>query len=96
MSGFSREDLMGYWKRMYRPETTVLALAGNYDWEQVKEMAGRFLGDWQPTGQGTPICATLEAQAKVLRKEKDTEQLHICLGFPWVSQDSPSSIRSPF
>ena len=89
VSGFSRADLMGYWKRMYRPETTVLALAGNYDWEQVKEMAGRFLGDWQPTGQGTPVCATLEAQAKALRKEKDTEQLHICLGFPGVSQDSP-------
>lgn len=89
VSGFSQKDLKDYWGRMYRPENTVLALAGNYDWAQVKEVAERLLGEWTAEGQGRPASLTQAAPAQALRKEKDTEQLHICLGFPGVRQDSP-------
>ena len=44
---FTRDAIMGYHRRMYRPECSVLAVAGNYDWDKLVEMAERFFGDWE-------------------------------------------------
>ena len=35
VGSFTREDLVRYHNKMYRPENTVIALAGNYVWEDV-------------------------------------------------------------
>ena len=41
---FDRAKMMGYWRRMYRPERAVLAVAGNYDFGQLIEMAEEMFG----------------------------------------------------
>ncbi len=79
---FTRDAIVGYHRRMYRPECSVLAVAGNYDWDKLVEMAERFFGDWE-AGDGTcPECVTESVPAELIRREKDIEQLHICLSYP--------------
>ncbi|MBQ3270869.1 MAG: insulinase family protein [Clostridia bacterium] len=85
VSGCSRERLSGYWTRMYRPRNAVLALAGNYDWASVTALAGELLGDWRPEGLDKLPCVTVEARPGIVTREKDIEQMHICLGYPAVS-----------
>ena len=82
VSGCARACLNGYWQRMYRPQNAVLSIAGNYDWDAVPEMANRLLGDWRAEGLEKLPCVTREAAPTVVTKEKDIEQVHICLGFP--------------
>ena len=80
--GFLREDLLAYWKRMYRPQNAVLAVAGSYDWDAVQRMANDLLGAWQPEGMARENCVTNAVAPGVITREKDIEQVHICLGYP--------------
>lgn len=82
VAGCSRENLAGYWSRMYRPQNAVLAIAGNYEWEAVLDMARTLLGDWRAEGLQKLPCVTHAVEPTILTREKDIEQVHICLGYP--------------
>lgn len=82
VSGCARKTLAGYWRRMYRPQNAVLAIAGNYDWDAVVDMAGALLGSWPHEGLEKRDCVTHAAPPAVITREKDIEQAHICLGYP--------------
>lgn len=82
VSSYAREDLVSYWSRMYRPQNAVLALAGNYDWDRVLSMAEDLLGGWEADGFSKRGCVTHAVAPTVLTREKDIEQIHICMGFP--------------
>ena len=87
VSGCSRERLSGYWARMYRPRNAVLAIAGNYEWAAVTDLARNLLGDWKPEGLDKLPCVTRAAKPGIVTREKDIEQTHICLGYPALSLD---------
>ena len=82
IAAYSPEDLRAYWKKMYRPQNTVLALAGNYDWNAVVALAEKLLDKWSPDAFESRACTTNPVPVTLLTKEKDIEQIHICLGFP--------------
>lgn len=82
IAAYSSEDLRAYWKKMYRPQNTVLALAGNYDWNAVVALAEKLLDKWSPDAFESRACTTNPVPVTLLTKEKDIEQIHICLGFP--------------
>ena len=85
ISTYVRDDLVSYWKRMYRPQNAVLSLAGNYDWDSVVALAETLLGKWSPDGFEKRTCITNPTEPTILVKEKDIEQIHICLGFPGLT-----------
>ena len=60
----------------------MLALAGNYDWDRVLSMAEDLLGGWEADGFSKRGCVTHAVAPTVLTREKDIEQIHICMGFP--------------
>ncbi|MBQ3079987.1 MAG: insulinase family protein [Clostridia bacterium] len=82
VNGFTREMVADYMARMYRPERCVLALAGNYKWNEVVEQAKALYGDWKMTGEKRPEIHTAEIAPGMLTRNKDIEQTHICIGFP--------------
>ena len=85
---YSREDMVRYWSRHYVPQNMVLAIAGHYDWNAFLELVNTYF-DAFPNQQGEPEAA-FEPQHFVSGrkvKAKDTEQLHICLGFPGVESN---------
>jgi len=85
VKSFRRDDLVSYWKRMYRPQNAVLAIAGNYDWESVVKLAEAMLGKWMPEGFEKRDCVTNPVKPTILTREKDIEQIHICMGFPGLT-----------
>lgn len=82
----TRDRILEYYGRMYRPENCVLSVAGNYDWSELRKIAEDLYGSWQPTGEPSPSCSTVMPAAKVVRREKEIEQIHICLGWPGVAE----------
>lgn len=86
--GFTRQHLFDFGRAHYRPERAVLAIAGNFDWEQLKALTEDKFGAWEQKPLSLPAYATLSVPPKAVRREKDIEQLHICLGFPGLAQGS--------
>ena len=85
---YGRDDLVSYWERHYTPENMVLAIAGNYDWDAFLRLTERYFDVFPNRSSGQ---ARLEEQTFVSGRKarvKDTEQLHICMGFPGVPSDS--------
>lgn len=89
IEAYSREDLAKYWSSLYRPQNAVFSIAGNYDWEQVKALVNAELGVWDAAGLREKKCETQLVMPTALSKEKEIEQVHICLGFPGLSIGDP-------
>lgn len=82
IENYTRADLDAYRKMHYRPNNTVVALAGNYDPAEVKELIEKYFGAWSNEGEGLLLPPQKPLTGMHRAKEKDTEQLHLCMGFP--------------
>ena len=82
IAAYTRDDLANYRARHYHPENCVVALAGNYDPEQVLALIQQYFGEWKKSGQRQSVPPMQPIPGQKAAKEKDTEQLHICLGYP--------------
>jgi zinc protease len=47
----TREDLVGFYQKHYRPDTTVLSLVGDFDPAKVRSLLETQLSDWQAKGK---------------------------------------------
>ncbi len=66
----------------FSPDGTILAVAGNFEWEQFRDVAAELFGDWS---SGSPHPAnTRPAQNGVTHVEKESAQTHIALAHPSV------------
>ncbi len=73
-------DILRYWRRHYQPQNIVIAIAGRYDWDAFLALIRQYFNRF-PEADGMP---RIEPQAFLngrLAKEKDTEQLQICVGY---------------
>ena len=85
VSAYHRSDLENYWRAMYRPQNAVFSIAGNYDWDRLQELLNLHLGSWSPEGLRDHGCDTQAVAPTALAREKEIEQVHICLGFPGLA-----------
>ncbi|MEM6752313.1 MAG: pitrilysin family protein, partial [Cyanobacteria bacterium P01_C01_bin.38] len=47
----TRKDVVNFQKKHYRPDTTVLALVGNFQPDRVKKLIEKEFGNWQVSGE---------------------------------------------
>ena len=82
---YTREDLLRFRAEHYAPKETVVALAGNYDPDKALEWITQYFGAWENdiAPVETPAWHVLTGVNSL--RDKDTEQMHICLGFPGAS-----------
>lgn len=84
----SRDTLLTFRHRHYRPDNTVLSVAGNYDLDALKELAERMLGSWASDQMPSSLPIASGCERGIITREKDIEQVHVCLGYPGVAQGS--------
>lgn len=87
IAAVTREALIAFREKHYRPDNTVLAVAGQFDLEALKAMAERHLGGWHAEGDVQTPAAFAGCAGRLLSRKKDIEQVHICLSYPGVAQD---------
>jgi zinc protease len=51
LKGMTREDLVGFYQKHYRPDTTVLSLVGDFDPAKVRSLLETQLSAWQAKGK---------------------------------------------
>ncbi|HBH25954.1 MAG TPA: peptidase M16 [Rhodospirillaceae bacterium] len=84
----TREAIMAYTHRAYRPERMVLYAAGGVKHGAVVDLAQDHFGDMQ-AGPALAYPAPARYAGGELRENKALEQAHVFLAFPGVARDDP-------
>ncbi|EJY55592.1 processing peptidase [Alicyclobacillus hesperidum URH17-3-68] len=79
---FTREDLLSYVGRHYQPSNMVIAVAGHVDQAMVVREVERLFGDMARVGEEPCKLSVPPFYRGVTVREKDIEQVHICLASP--------------
>ena len=76
-------DVRRQHQRYYQPEGTILSVAGNVEWEPLRDQVGRLFGDW--TGS-PPAALRLKKTGPGVDHiaKKGVEQTQIAIAFPSV------------
>ena len=84
---FTREEILHYIGKQYRPENIVISVAGNADESfiaRIDDYFGAFETKAEQTDANKPVFLS-----NTVTKEKDIEQAHVCLGFNGIPVDDP-------
>jgi predicted Zn-dependent peptidase len=80
-------SLRGQYRRFFRPNGTILSVAGRIDWPQLKDQVERLFGRW-PRGGESPLAVS-PRPGESAHLPKETQQTQIALAFPSVSMTAP-------
>ncbi|MGA7270892.1 MAG: pitrilysin family protein [Acidimicrobiia bacterium] len=84
----TRDDIAGYWGRRYAPGSTVVAMAGSIDHDQVVKMVDSLFGEW--TGEEIDHeSAPVHDGPSVRVVNRETEQAHLVLGGLGINRTDP-------
>lgn len=76
-----------YYQQLFRPRGTILSVAGNVDWEPLRDQVGRLFGDW--AGGAEPTVTYGSPPPPVAHITKETTQTQIALAYPSVPVGDP-------
>ncbi|MEM6506452.1 MAG: pitrilysin family protein [Planctomycetota bacterium] len=79
LKGLTLDDARAYWQLGVVPKGSILAFAGQFDWNQLRDRVGELAADW--SGQADVIKPTEEASRGYTHLEVPTEQVHIGLAY---------------
>ncbi|MBL8824226.1 MAG: insulinase family protein [Planctomycetia bacterium] len=72
-------NLKAFHRRHFRPNATILSVAGNIDWQALVDKVGLLFGDWSPQPEVTLSHSAAELGKSHL--QKDTQQTQIGLAY---------------
>lgn len=78
-------DISGYWGRRYTAGSTVVAMAGSVDHDQVIKLVDDAFGDWAGDSNDHEH-GTVAPHPHVRLVSRETEQAHIVLGGPGIDR----------
>ncbi|HHY60023.1 MAG TPA: insulinase family protein [Clostridia bacterium] len=87
VQGIDRSVVLKYFENNYTPRNTVIAVAGNIDCDLVFRKLEGVFGSWSPASRHQRGYLPPVPRAGEAFYEKDTEQVHLCLGTPSIPQD---------
>jgi len=93
VSSITRDDLVQFHSRYYRPENTYLTIVGDIAPEEAAEVVERVFGSWERAGEPAkvqipPVPVPVKAQTVGVPVPNKT-QVDIALGFPGISRKDP-------
>lgn len=92
IESITREDLRAFHQAYYAPSSTVLAVTGDFDADEMLARLERVFGDWRHQAEPPPELPTFDPdpEAKVYLAQKDVQQSVIIAGTPAMpAYDAP-------
>lgn len=86
----NKDVILQYMENNYTPENAVIAIAGNFDPKELMKLIKKYFGKWKSQGSSKNVANKPEFINTVKVKEKDTEQVHLCVGFEGIEQGNDS------
>ena len=86
------DQIRDYCARHYHPNGTILGVAGNVNWERLKDHVGRLFDDWSP--QSAPEATTGRALPKREHVHHESNQTQIGIGYASVPYCHPDYFQA--
>lgn len=64
LANITRQDLVNFYQRSFRPDQMLLGIVGDFDPKQMRSLIEAKFGTWKPTGQAMPRQLPQVTQAK--------------------------------
>lgn len=81
---FNKKMIEQYMENNYTPQNTVISVAGNFDEEYLIEAVKQYFGSWTYDKSFSRSYQNVEYHKDKVIREKDTEQVHLCMGFQGI------------
>jgi predicted Zn-dependent peptidase len=81
------DTLRTQYRRLFRPNGTILSVAGNVEWPRLKDQVEQLFGGW-PRGDDLQLAIDSHAPTSG-HVPKDTQQTQVAVAFPSVTMTSP-------
>jgi len=95
MEQMNRRGLLQYKHKHYRPENTIVAVAGNFSFPQLLDQVNEFFGQWQGE-KANNLSNKIGKNSwpdhpprSTSFHQKPLEQVHLCVGFHGLSVGHP-------
>ena len=85
----NRQDFIDFIGKRYQPSNTVIAIAGNINEDEILAKVTKAFSRFQNKDTIKPITPAIYQPSFTIR-EKDIEQVHLCMGFPGLPTGSGS------
>ncbi len=87
----AREDLVGYHRRFFRPDRTILAVAGDINASDLTRRIENLFAGWEKASEPIPSIALppTQVKAQVLLAHKEVNQTAIRMGHLGIDKDDP-------
>ena len=84
VSAIRLDDVRRYMERQYRPNNTVIGIAGLITHADAVNMIATATQEWQPAEplEWQPVTPANDASSRVLLDDRKTEETSICIGLP--------------
>ncbi len=92
VNALTLDDVRDFHRRFFRPNGTVVAVSGRFDWERVRAKVEALFGDWRPIE--TPEIVPTDSGRSTAARETDSAQTHIGLAFEAVPFGDPEYRRA--
>jgi predicted Zn-dependent peptidase len=86
------DDVRRFCLSNYRPDETIIAVAGKFDWSELRDRVGELFGGI-PRGETEPVIG-LPGEHGTLHIPYESNQTHICLAYPSVTYGDPEYFRA--
>lgn len=86
------EDVQNHFRTGYRPEGTILAVAGKFDWERLKDEVGQLFGDWNVPVIEEPVSDAKPTKGDHL--DHDSNQTQIGIAYASVPYSHPDYFQA--
>lgn len=87
LQSFTKETIESFMERHYTPQNTVISVAGNIT-PQLIQFIEKLFGEFQRAGQQKNYLLPNFTSGYSF-KNKETEQGHLCIGYPGLSMQHP-------
>jgi predicted Zn-dependent peptidase len=83
--------IRNFWRAMYRPANTVVAIAGDLGHDEALDLASAGFGTGNGAIPGFAPAPELPAGPRVMLGKRDTSQAQLAIGVPALRRDHPDS-----
>lgn len=86
----NRKTINAYMMERYTPDNMVISIAGNFDENKLEEMLESYFNKENVEQKPEKADDNVEFRPEVSIREKETEQVHICIGFEGIRNGDDS------